>query len=376
MTAGTPLAGALVNPAFMFLGTESGPNDAAMEILMKKTLLIWAATPLLFGVAGICLKAQEKQPLRLVETIPMPQVKGRIDHMDVDVKGKRLFVAGLENGSMEVVNLQNGKWMRSIPGFKKPQGIVYVRSLNKLFVASGDDGMLRIFRGDTLELMDSIKLDLGPNRVVYDPQTKLVYVGYGGTDAGKDYGEVGIIDAQTNKHVGEIKVEAHPAELLLDTSGNTLFVFVSAASKVQVVDTKKREVVSTWPVSSQRNGDGAFDEKTHRLFLGTRTPPQMVAMDSETGKQVANLPTIDGMDGVYFNARQKRVYVSGGRGYDAGSVWVYQQTAPDDYETISKIPTRPGAGTSFWSPELNRYYVAAPAHDKDEAAILVFEPVP
>jgi DNA-binding beta-propeller fold protein YncE len=146
------------------------------------------------------------------------------------------------------------------------------RRFNKVFVASGDDGMLRVFRGDTLELLNEIKLDLGPNRVAYDPQTKLLYVGYGGKDAGKDNGEVGIIDAKTDKHVGDVKVEAHPSELLLNKSGKTLFVFVSVASKVQVVDTKKREVVSTWPVSSQRNGDGAFDESAHRLLIGTRTP--------------------------------------------------------------------------------------------------------
>jgi len=42
--------------------------------------------------------------------------------MDVDIKGKRLFVAGLENGTFEVVDLEAGKWVRSMPGFKKPQG--------------------------------------------------------------------------------------------------------------------------------------------------------------------------------------------------------------------------------------------------------------
>jgi YVTN family beta-propeller protein len=266
--------------------------------------------------------------------------------------------------------------VESIPGFKKTQGVAYVRSLNKVFVASGDDGMLRVFRGDTLELMDAIKLDLGPNRVVYDPHAELLYVGYGGKDAGKDYGEVGVIDAKTDKHIADIKVEAHPSELLLDQSGKTLFVFVSAVSKIQVVDTTKREVASTWPVSSQRNGDGAFDEKTHRLFIGTRTPPQMIAMDSQTGKEVATLPTVEGMDGVYFDAAHKRVYVSGGRDEGVGYVFAYQQKDADHYETIGKIPTKPGAGTSFWSPELRRYYVAAPARDNEEAAILVFEPEP
>jgi DNA-binding beta-propeller fold protein YncE len=314
---------------------------------------------LLFALP-VLANAQSAAPLQLVQTIPLPNVKGRIDHMDVDVKGKRLFVAGLENGSLEVLDLRAGKWLKSIPGFKKTQGVAYVGSLNRVFVASGDDGMLRVFRGDTLDLMDAIKLDLGPNRVAYQPHTELLYVGYGGKDAGKDYGEVG--------------VEAHPAELLLDQSGKTLFVFVSAASKVQVVDTNKREVVSTWPVSSQRNGDGAFDEKTHRLFIGTRTPPQMIAMDSQSGKEIANLPTIEGMDGVYFDAGHKRVYVSGGRDQGVGYIFAYQQNDADHYETIGKIPTRPGASTSFWSPELRQYYVAAPANDHEEAAILVFEP--
>jgi DNA-binding beta-propeller fold protein YncE len=343
---------------------------------MKRVFIICVTTLAQLLLIVSATLAQNNPPLRLVQTIAMPNVKGRIDHMDVDVKGKRLFVAGLENGSLEVLDLAAGKWSKSRPGFKKTQGVAYIPSLNKVFVASGDDGMLRVFRGDTLELLDSIKLELGPNRVTYDPRTKILYVGYGGKDAGKDYGMVGIIDAKTDKSLGDIKVEAHPAELLLDKSGKTLYVFVSSTSKVQVVDAKKREVVSAWLVSSQRNGDGAFDEKTHRLFIGTRTPPQMIVMDSNAGKEVASLPTVEGMDGVYFNAAQKCVYVSGGRDNDVGYVFVYQQNDTDHYELIGKIPTRSGAGTSFWSPELNRFYVGAPAHDNEEAAILVFEPQP
>lgn len=338
---------------------------------------VWlAAVVFLIGCATRLANSQEggKQPLQLVQTIPMPNVKGRIDHMEVDVKGKRLFIPGLENGTLEVVDLQAGKWMRSIPGFKKPQGVLYVAGLNKLFVASGDDGMLRVFRGDTLDLLDPIQLDPGPNRVVYEPHSKLVYVGYGGKDAGKDYGEVGIIDAKNDKHIGDIKVVAHPSELLLNKSGTTLFVFISIANQLQVIDTNKRRVVSTWQVSSQHPGDAAFDESTSRLFIGTRTPPEMIAMDSKSGREVAHFPTADGMDGVYFDAPRKRVYVSGGRELPSGFVYVYQQTDADHYEIAEKVTTRGGAGTSLWSPELNRYYVAAPANEGADAAILVYAP--
>src|SRR6202162_1689697 len=131
-----------------------------------KNFLRVSVTALLFLSALISrAKPQEKVPLRLVQKIPLPNVKGRIDHMDVDVKGQRLFVAGLENGTLEVVDLKEGKWARSIAGFKAPQGIAYLSSLNKVFVASNDDGMVRVFRADTFELLDSIQLDLGPNRV-------------------------------------------------------------------------------------------------------------------------------------------------------------------------------------------------------------------
>lgn len=315
-----------------------------------------------------------KEPFRLVETISMPNVKGRLDHMDVDVKGKRLFVTGLENGTLEVVDLRSGKWMGSLGGFKKPQGALYVEELNKLFVASGDDAMLRVFRGDTLHFLHSVQLEPGPNRVVYDPHAKLVYVGYGGKDAGKDYGEVGIIDARDNKHIGDIKVAAHPSELLLNKSGSTLFVFISVANQLQVVDTDKRQVVSTWKVSSEHPGDAAFDESNSRLMIGTRTPPEMIVMDSQSGQEIDHLPTAEGMDGVYFDNRRRRIYVSGGRELPAGFAFAYQQKNADHYERLTAISTRGGAGTSFWSPELDRYYIAAPANGNQDAAILVYAP--
>src|SRR6266566_9068333 len=98
---------------------------------MNRPSHIWLAAIVLIGYTAIA-PSQEggKQPLRLVQTISLPNVKGRLDHMDVDVKGKRLFVAALENGTLEVVDLGHSKWLRSIPGFKKPQGALFVPEFN------------------------------------------------------------------------------------------------------------------------------------------------------------------------------------------------------------------------------------------------------
>jgi len=331
---------------------------------------------LMFVTSLANLHGQSKQPLSLVQTIPILDVKGRLDHLWVDVASKRLFVAGLEDGSVEVIDLKSAKWLKTISGFQKPQGILFVPRLNRLFVASGDDGMVRVFDGKSYRLLDSLKLDRGANRIALDPRRNLLYVGYGGKDAGQDHGEVAAIDAATDKVIATFMVDAHPAELLVGDTGEKLFALIPAKDEVQVVDTANGKTISKWRVSSKSPGDAALDVSGHRLLIGTHTPPRMVVMDYQDGKEIASLPTVEGMDGVYFDVRKKRVYVSGGRGLDLGSISVYQQTGAKQYKSIGDIPTKAGAGTSLWSPELNRYYVAAPAHNGELASVLVFQPQP
>ena len=82
------------------------------------------------------------------------------------------------------------------------------------------------------------------------------------------------------------------------------------------------------------------------------------------------------MNGVYYDGWHKRIYVTCGRELPASFVFVYQQNDPDHYEFITKIATGSGAGTSFWVPQLNRFYVGVPGVEKQQAAILVFEPEP
>jgi len=322
--------------------------------------------------------AQEvgRQSLRLVQTISMPNVKGRIDHMEVDLESKRLFIAAVENGSMEVVDLGAGKWTRSVPGFKTPTEMSYVPELNKVFVASRDDGMVRVFRGDSLDLIDSVKLELGVNRIVYDPARKYLYVGYGAKLAGFDYGRVGIIDARSNKLLGDMVVEAHPSQILLDNAAHRIVVAVWELGRIDVFDARDRQVVLTWTTGGQ-SGAMALDQTHHRLFVATRNAPQMmIVYDSESGQEVARLPADGRMNGVYYDGWHKRIYVTCGRDLPAGFIFVYEQKDADHYEFIGKVPTGPGAGTSFWVPQLNRFYVAVPAAEKQEAAVLVFEPQP
>ena len=328
-------------------------------------LVAWNFAP------NVC--AQEKLPLKLIQTIPMPNVQGRMDHLGVDIKGKRLFAAALDNNTLEVIDLKAGKRVFSIPGQSMPQGVFYSPDFKRLFVANGTDGTCKIYAGDTFKLLDSLPLGIGLDHVGYDPATKYLYSGYGDTKSGV----LAIIDTRTNEHIGDIKSDFRPGGIKLEKSGPRIFLRYTGSPNIGVVDRQKREVIATWPVTGVRQSNSlALDETHHRLFDGTNGPGTLIVFDTESGKQIAQLVGIEGTDDTWYDAARKRIYISGGRGAEVGFAYVYQQKDADKYELIAKVPTRANAGTSIWVPEFNRYFVSAAAHGGQDAAILVFEPQP
>jgi WD40 repeat protein len=340
------------------------------EVMKKQLLLLWIVG--LVPVPGI--HGQDKSPLKLIQKIPMPNVKGRLDHFGIDLQGRRLFVAALgdDQNTVEVIDLKMGKRVFTIPGQNMPQGLFYSPDFKKLFVANGKDGTCKIFAGDTFKLIDSLPLGADPDHVGYDPATKYLYVGVGDAKSGM----LAIIDTRSNKHIADIKTDARPGGIKIEKSRSQTYVTLAGAANLGVVDLKKREQITAWPAGVVTNVALALDESHHRLFDGVRNPATLIVLDTESGKEVSRLEGVPGIDDLWYDAAHKRAYASGGRGFEVGYVYAYQQKDADHYELIGKVPTAPGAGTSFWSPELNRVYVAAPANDKEEAAILVLEPQP
>jgi hypothetical protein len=334
----------------------------------------------------------EKAALKLVQTIPLPGVKGRLDHMGIDLDNKRLFVAATDNLTLEVVDLTSGTVNKSLTGFKDTQDAVFLGGdFNKLYVSSLD-GHLRIFQGETFRLVHDFKIEPDANRLFHDPATNLIYFGYGGQNAGFDsYERVGILQAKRGAGYDQLIADmiaptprpGHLADIAMDDDG-ILLICDSRTDLIYQFDTRKREYIKSWSARGDGAADMALDRSRHRLFVGTRIPPEMTIYDSISGKEIQALPAPETMDGVHYDANLRRVYMSGGRWYgtpeaSAGWVYVYQQSNPadpDHYEVISKVKTRPGSGTSLFVPKLNRLFVASQAIGDQAAAILVFEPVP
>src|SRR5437764_7402484 len=184
----------------------------------------------------------------------MPDVKGRIDHFAVDLKGQRLFIAALGNDTVEVLDTAGNKHVRSSPGFGERQGLADLPELDRLYVANGSANRVDVLDGRALAMRERIaRLDDADN-LRYDAAAKTVIIGYG-------KGALRLLRADTAKALGDIRLAGHPESFQLEANGPRIFANVPTAQQIAVVDRVKRTVLATWPVTGAgRNYPMALDE--------------------------------------------------------------------------------------------------------------------
>ena len=249
-------------------------------------------------------------------------------------------------------------------GLPEPQGIAYVPSLNRLFVANGGDGSVRSFDADSWSLLQSISYGGDADNLRVDPDSGHLWVGYGA-------GALGEFGPDGGK-AGEAKLDAHPESFQLEKNGPRIFVNLPGSRKVAVVDRRSRTLVASWNLGTARaNYPMALDEADHRLFVATRSPATLIVFDTISGTRVAALPVAGDCDDVFYDQRRHRIYAIGGE----GAISVFAQNDPDHYTELGRIKTSPGARTGFLSAELDRLFVAARRDGAQSAAIRVYAPM-
>ena len=293
--------------------------------------------------------AADPPPLERVQTIALKGPVGGLDHLALDVKRGRLFVANTVNGTLDIVDLRAGKLLKQVPGQGGIRGIDYSPEVDRVFVGNGTGGVCNTFDGDTYELIKSVPLGDDADNVRYNPRTQRIYVVHADT-------ELSVIDAKDYtlrspialpKGLGAFKLEA----------GRPRMYANAKEGQVMVIDTDKDEVIGRFPVAPAGvNAAVAIDEPNHRLFIGCRKNPSLVVMDSDTGKIVASVPIPGDVDDLSFDARRGRIYASCGE----GAIAVIRQIDPDRYESLATIPTTGRARTSIFNAETGQLYLAVP----------------
>jgi YVTN family beta-propeller protein len=327
---------------------------------------LWVKCAALVLACAVVSRGQSAELLQAVQTIELPGVKGRIDHLSPDMKGKRLFVAALGNNTVEVIDLAAGKVIHQIGGLLEPQGILFLPDVNQLVVANGQEGSVRVFNAVNYEQQEKIEYNDDADNLRYDPDARRIYVGYGA-------GGLGVIDAAKIAQMGRIPLGVHPESFQLERKGKRIFVNLPDAQKIAVIDREKNAVIAEWPMQKNlANFPMTLDEENHRLFVGCRKPAKVVVLDTESGKPVTEMDCAGDTDDLFYDAKLKRIYVACGEGF----VDVFGLEGADRYKRIAHIPTAKGARTALFVPDMDILYLAVPARGKQSAEIRVFKTRP
>jgi len=320
----------------------------------------------LLGLVVSSIAARAEEALSLEGQMALPGVAGRIDHMAVDPARKRLLVAELGNGTLDVVDLASGRRVKQVAGLHEPQGVGYAQKSDLVVVASAGDGSVRFFRGEDLAPAGSLSLGNDADNVRVDPRTGYVIVGYGS-------GGLAIIDPEKRSKIGDIKLAAHPESFQLDAASGRMFANVPDGGHIAVVDLAAAKQIAKWTVPGlSANFPLAIDGSGMAVAAVFRRPAKLVLLDTKTGTATQHLDTCGDADDVFFDAKRRRIYVSCG----AGAVDVFQADATG-YRTVARIETSSGARTSLFVPDLDRLYIAARAGlVGSDAAIRVLRPLP
>jgi DNA-binding beta-propeller fold protein YncE len=320
---------------------------------------------ILLAVAGDYLAAAEPggAALQLKQTIALPGVEGRIDHFALDAAGDRLFVCALGNNTAEVLDLRKGERVHAISGLGAPQGIVYVPELNRLLIANDKGGLCNIYDAKSFQLIGKVDFQDDADNMRYDSAAKQIFVGFGS-------GGIGIINVADGKHVGSIKLAAHPEAFELEKHGRRIFVNVPNAGHVAVIDRDKGEVTATWKTDgAAANFPMALDEGNHRLFIACRNPAKLVVLNTDSGDVVTTLDIAGDPDDVFYDSKRHHIYTICG----AGRFDIIEQTDAKTYKVLAKIDTASGARTGLFVPERDNLFVAVPHRGSQAAEIRSYQ---
>ena len=326
--------------------------------------------------------------LTLAGRIPLAHVWGRMDHVSVDVSGRRLFAAAFDNHTLEVIDLAAGRRVRTLR-LDEPQQSYFVPEVNRLFVASSGDGTVKVFDGSTFALVRTVHLSSDADNMRYDAVRRHVLVAYGGEKylfgevsarSGEKDGAVAVLDLKGDI-VGRIHVGGHPEALQLQQkTGSRVFINDPDQHEIVVADLASYKVLARWQ-SGCENYPMALDESHGRLFIFCRDRGYVAVFDTASGRRVAEVRATAGAssDDMFWDSSKSRLYVLARilvRGKSPhlagpGVVDVIREETPDRYRVIAATATGFGAQTGVFVPQWGELFVAARRQPSGQSAAIL-----
>jgi hypothetical protein len=158
----------------------------------------------------------------------------------------------------------------------------------------------------------------------------------------------------TPMHTAFIDVTGGPESLIVDAAAGRAYANLWTDSTL-AIDLKKRNIAARWKNGCKGSRGLAFDATRNFLFVGC-SEGKLEVLDSQSGKNLGEASSGDGVDIIAFNPKLSHLYLPGVRSATMATI---ELSATGTAKVLGKVTTAKGAHCAA-ADEANHVYVCDP----------------
>lgn len=305
--------------------------------------------------------------------VPSVLPAGRFADVAHDAERELILISSPSSNKIDVIYASNsdpralGSRM-TITDVTNPQGLLLVPEHDNLYVASGLDGTISIFKPNQTgyEVQQTVKCKRNARALAYDKKRDTVYVAYVKGLARIDAGSI-------TKADDDLRLEGTPSDILIDADNDRAYVAITRSTEgrhIAVVDLASWEVESTWKIEPDRDIDAlALARDGGRLYVSSSGTDAVLSIDTQTGGRAGSIDTHANPGDVRVDNEMNRLYVACGRGF----IDVFDlSTDADSPEKLGSFETMPGATLLTFNQTTRIGLMPIPALGTEGARVMVY----
>jgi YVTN family beta-propeller protein len=282
------------------------PLAVALAVLTLASTPIEAARP------------ANKLPLRHVADVRLPGSSSRFDYQDIDTARRRLYIAHLGAGQVEVVDLESSKVVGVVPDVPAVHGVRVASDLGVVYASAARDDTVVAIDESTLAAVARVPTGHFPDGLAYDPNHRVVNV------SNKNAGSLTAFDATEPPQPRTIKVADETGNVVYDPTTMTVRVAARTPDQLAEVNPRSGEVTSRTELPGCKGAHGVYVESDARLaFVACEDNARLSVVDLTTGRQRETASVGRNPDVMAYDPGPHRLYVAS----ESGVVTIFELRA-------------------------------------------------
>ncbi len=304
------------------------------------------------------------QPAGHIE-LPTHLKPGGFDHAAVHRAGSRLYAAHTGNDALDVIDCENDRYLRSIPGLTGVAGALVSEERDLVFTSNRGENTVGLFHPDGEAGLLRVRVGLRPNGLAFDPTRNLLLAANVGDPAIPNSFTVSIVDVEGQKLIADIPGPGRTRWAVFDSRARFFYVNIADPPEIILIHAQDpTEVAGHWPIPASGPHGLDLDAERSALYCAC-DGKKLFRLATSSGRIMAEADLGGVPDVIFLNPALHHLYVAIG---DPGVIEVFDTNGLERIETVE---SERGAHTLAIDPDRNKVYAFLPMTHR--AAVFIDE---